>query len=460
VSITHLNISNTSVTHVDPLKQLKNLQELESDSTHIKTIQPLTALENLRVLSINSTSVSDLLPLQKMPKLQKIYCDRSLVKHEAAQSFMAANPSVLVIFDSDDLNFWWKSLSSDWQNVLRKPSGISMNPTKEELAKVQLLDSINLAGRSSIHSLEPIRNLKNLKTLIANKTKIVDISPLKSNSKLQYLDISETEVKDVSALASLTHLKVVKADGSKIENIEWLDAKGLKVLYADGVASVNDLAAQRFLEKNPNCLLIYKTNPLKNWWSLLPVEWKKIFNDFVKRDDRTTREELHALIERETLVFSNAMITDLAPLTEFIRLKELHFSGTAMTTISPVESIQSLKSLHATNSPIQTIESLSTLTDLEDLDISNTPVDDVYELWKLKKLKKLNCAGTQIKRLDALEKLEKLEYFDCSNTNVNKLSALDYLPLTVLKCYNTKVPTRIIENFKASHPNCTVTYYR
>ena len=127
---------------------------------------------------------------------------------------------------------------------------------------------------------------------------------------------------------------------------------------------------------------------------------------------------------------------------------------------SGLKHAEELKSLQASHSPIQSIESISVLTHLEDLDISNTPVEDVYELWRLKKLKKLNCSGTQIKRLDALEKMETLEYLDCSNTNVNRISSLDYLPLKTLKCYNTKIATRLIENFKASHPDCNVMYYR
>ena len=96
---------------------------------------------------------------------------------------------------------------------------------------------------------------------------------------------------------------------------------------------------------------------------------------------------------------------------------------------------------------------------MEELDISNTPVEDIYEIWKLKKLKKLICAGTQIKRLDVLEKLENLEYLDCSNTNVAKLTSLDYVPLKTLKCFNTKVSQRSIDNFKSSHPDCSVVYY-
>ena len=59
-----------------------------------------------------------------------------------------------------------------------------------------------------------------------------------------------------------------------------------------------------------------------------------------------------------------------------------------------------------------------------------------------------------------MEKLEYLEFLDCSNTNVSKLSPLDYLPLKTLTCYNTKVSSRAIENFKASHPDCEVIFYR
>jgi Leucine-rich repeat (LRR) protein len=135
-------------------------------------------------------------------------------------------------------------------------------------------------------------------------------------------------------------------------------------------------------------------------------------------------------------------------------------SGTALTTLALPDNVKSLNVLHLTNSPLMDIEAIQYYTELEDLDLSNTPLDDIYPVWKLSKLKKLDCSGTQIRRIDALEKLSNLEYFDCSNTNVNRLGSLDYINLKTLKCFNTKVPNRIIENFKASHPECSVMYYK
>ncbi|HEU5292539.1 MAG TPA: leucine-rich repeat domain-containing protein [Cyclobacteriaceae bacterium] len=456
--LTDLDLSNTQVQALDPIKSLANLITLDIDSTKVRNIQALSSMEELKLLHANSSGISDLTPLQKLPKLEKIYCDKSPIKREAAIAFMALNPKVLVIFDSEDLKEWWNTITPEWQKILSKTAKIGLTPSKEELAKIPLLDSINISD-SRIETLEPLTKLQKLKAVVARKSKITDLSPLIGHKEISFLNISETSIRDISILPKFTKLKVLLADNSKIENIESLGIPGLEKLYADNTA-LNDLTAREFLSKNSGCLLIYKTDKLKEWWLNLPESWKDIFKTQLKVSDKITREQLHQIVELKSLQFKDAPITDLKPLNEFVKLEELHFSGTPLISIAPLDNLKFLKSLHATNSPIQTIETLSVLSELEELDISNTPIEDVYELWRLKKLKKLNCAGTQIKRLDALEKMENLEYLDCSNTNVTRLSPLDYLPLKALKCYNTKVSAKGIENFKASHPECQVIYYR
>jgi Leucine-rich repeat (LRR) protein len=458
VQLTELNISGTQVEDLVPLKGLNDLQMLDLDSTRVQNLQPLSSLESLNVLHANATLITDLMPLQKLAHLEKIYCDQTPITQAAADAFMAVRPNVLVIFDSKDLKVWWNTLPEEWKSTFSKTAVISLDPSKEELAKVPLLDSINISSDSRMSTLEPLRKLPKLKTIIVNKTNITDVSPLREHLEISYLDISETNVKDISPISHFTSLRVLRADKSNIENIELHEIRGLEKFYADQT-SVHDITAREFLIKNPNCLLIYKTTALNRWWSNLPENWKNVFQPQLGTGP-VTRESLHALVEQEVLQFKDAPVSSLSALSEFVRLKELHFSGTAITSISPLENFASLKSLHATNSPIQQIDSIYLLTALEDLDISNTPLEDLYVIWKLKKLKKLNCSGTQIKRLDALEKLENLEYLDCSNTNVNRLSSLDYLPLKTLKCYNTRVSNRAIENFKATHPECEVVYYR
>lgn len=459
VNLTDLDLSSTPVTDLQPLDQLRALERLTLDSTLIRNLQGLESLEMLKILSINNTALTDLTPLHKLENLENIYCDGTGINQVAADSFMVANQNVLVIFDSKDLMVWWDRLPLAWQMVFTKAAALSDVPTKEELAKIPSLDSINLGGYKNIDNLEPLGRLQKLKILIASNTLISDLSPLYELNEIKYLDISHTNVRDLSVLSSLTYLKVLKADGSKIENVDKLTFSSLEKFYADD-CRVNDISAATFLEKNPTCLLVYKTVILKAWWNNLSENWKEAFKKQLGTDPNATRENLHTLVEQQALHINDSPISDLTALGEYVRLQELQLSGTSITNLTFSNNILTLKSLHANNSPLQSIESLSVLTELEDLDISNTPVDDVYELWKLKKLTKLNCAGTQLKKLDALEKMENLTYLDCSNTNVSKLSALDYLPLKTLKCYNTKVPNRVIENFKASHPECNVVYYR
>ncbi|MBI1769603.1 MAG: leucine-rich repeat domain-containing protein [Bacteroidetes bacterium] len=451
-----LNISNTYVQNVSPLKDLNNLKTFICDSTRIQSISPMASLDNLKVLQANATLISDLQPLQTLAHLEKVYCDQTLINKDVAEAFMSAHPKALVVYGSSDLKTWWDALTPAWKEVISKAAKINSDPSKEELARVGSVDSINFSGKNFI-DIEPLHNLQKLRVVIATNTSIQDLSPLRGHREIKYLNISETQVKDLSALSQFVKLKVLKADQCKINDIDVLQKmKSLEKLYVDGT-TINDFNAQDFLHANPKCLLIYKTVHLKRWWRNLSENWKEVFLTQI-RD--TTRESLHKLVEQEAFHFKEAPVSDLSGLTEFVRLKELHFSGTTMVEVTPVENLKALKSLHASNSPIQKIESLSQLTELEDLDISNTPIEDLTPVWTLQKLRNLNCSGTQIKRLDAVEKLENLEHLDCSNTNVNKLTSLDYLHLKSLKCYNTRISSRSIENFVASHAQCKVVYYR
>jgi Leucine-rich repeat (LRR) protein len=456
VNLSSLNVSGTGVQDLSPLKNLKQLVTLDIDSTRAYNLEPISNLENLQVLHANYTRIPDLLSLQKLTKLETVYADHTQINFSAVDKFHAVNPKVKIIYDSDNLNSWWISLSPEWKAVFSKTLKTSTVPTKEELSNISHLDSINISGLNRIDNLEPLRKLLALKVITVSKTSIKDLAPLKDHKEIRYLDFSETEVNDLYVIKSFAKLKVLRADKSKIENIEAITLPSLELVFADQT-SVHDISAKEFLEKNPKCLLVYKTIHLNRWWNALPEPWKDVFKEQM---NDTTRESFHKLVELEAFHFKDARVNDLNAFSEFVRLKELHFSGTAITTIPRLENLQSLISLHATNSPVQRIEAPGLPPSLQDLDISNTPIEDLKILGTLPDLKKLNCAGTQIKRLDQLEKSPNIESFDCSNTNVSKLDALDNLPLKILTCYNTKIPNRTIESFKVKHPECNVVYYR
>lgn len=455
--ITELNISRTSVQDISSIALFKNLVRLNCDSSRVQNFSGLSSLDNLKVLYANSTSLTDLQPLQKLQHLEKVYCDQTPIKKSAADAFMLAHPRVTVVYGSHDLKMWWSALSPDWKEVISKATKINADPSSEELTRIGNLDSINLTGRSQIKDLEPLLKFQRLRVVIARKTSVHDLVPIKDHREIKFLDVSETNVSDLSPVAHFTKLQTLKADGCQIGSIDGLQkTKTLQKLYVDAT-SINDINAAEFLQSNPKCLLIYKTVHLTRWWRGLSDNWKEVF---LAQIADTTRESMHRLVEQESFHFKDSPVGDLSGLSEFVRLRDLRFSGTTITEVVPTENLKMLKSLQASSSPIQNVRFLGLLGELEDLDISNTPIEDLSPVWTLQKLKNLNCAGTQIRRLDAIEKLESLEQLDCSNTNVSKLTPLDYLKLKSLKCYNTRVSNRSIENFIASHPKCKVVYYR
>lgn len=449
----------TLVRDLTPLSGLKQLEVLNLDSTYFQDISALNGLTALKVLSLNYTSVNNLRPLNELEHLERIYCDHTGITRTIADDFMASHPGVLVIFDSEDLQTWWGSLTAEWRNVLRRAAGIGPMPTKEELARVTNLDSVNFSGNLAIQSLEPLERLQKLKAIIASKTTVSDLSPLTIHRDIRLLDISDTRVEDISTVKNFKKLNVFDASGTKIQNVNpLLGLTTLKKLYVDDT-QVNELHVQELLERNGDCLVVYKSDQLDTWWEELTPEWREVFADQVPVIENSKAEDLHRLVELERVHFSNPGISDLGPLTQFVRLKELQFSNTAVSDLSPLAGIASLAVLHATNSPVRSLGPLNQLSGLEEIDVSNTPVDDLEPLAGLQRLRSLNCSGTQVMRLDPLEDLEALEHLDCSNTRVRRLDAVTKLRLKSLRCYNTRISERRVEYFVRANPDCNVVHY-
>jgi Leucine-rich repeat (LRR) protein len=460
VDLYELNLSRTLIHELVPLKGLKALSVLNIDSTAVTDVHALAFIKTLKELKANYTFISSLDPLMDLPALEKIYCDQTSVTGKKLEAFKAAKPGVLVVFDSKDLKAWWETLSVDWQKIFSKAAGIGLAPTKEELATIGNIDSINFSGRYNISSLDPLNRLQKLTVVIGNKTGIKDLTPLAGHEGIRVLDISETQVTDLSPLSRLSKLRILKADKTPVEKIDPLfGLEALEKIYVDHT-SIHDITALELLEKNPACLVVYKTVHLNRWWNNLDDSWRAALQEQMGKDTASTRENLHRLVERKTLKINEAPVNDLSVLNEFVQLKDLRLSATQITTIPPLDNIRHLRLLHVTNSPLSNISALTDLKHLEDLDISNTPVDDLGPIANLQKLKALNCSGTQIRKLDVLEVLNEIETLDCSNTRIAQLDRIFHLPLKTLKCYNTKVTAKEVDKFKKANPYCNVIYYR
>jgi Leucine-rich repeat (LRR) protein len=460
VALKSLDISRTLVQDLTPLKALSAIENISFDSTRINSITPLATLQNLKVIEANYTRINTLEPLKDLKKLEKVYCDQTEITREKADAFRISNPGALVIYDSKDLKSWWDALPAAWQTTLRTAAKVSATPSKEDLASVTNLDSINLTRNPAIADLEPLRKLLKLQVVRVGGTGVKNLTPLENHRDITVLEISDTPLADIFLVRQFSKLREFRGDNTKIESIDALfGLKDLRKVYVDHTA-IHDITAAEFLEKNPKCLLVYKTHHLRRWWGELSSGWKEALRTKMGTDTTSTRENFHKLVELETLELQEAAINNLNPLNEFVRLKRLNISGTGINNFPGLENLKTLTSLRIANSPLQGIDYIGQLNALTELDISNTPVDELKPIGNLDNLKVFNCAGTQIKKLDPLERVNDLESLDCSNTKVGSLDPVERLPLKTLKVYNTKISARAIEKFKESKPDCNVIYYR
>lgn len=454
--LVELNLSNTAVVNLSSLAGLQNVKVLRLDSNKIADIQVLQNLTGLTELYLNYTLVSDLSSLQNLPNLKRIYCDHTAITRTVAESFMQSNPSVLVIYDSEDLKSWWAMLAPAWKKVFSSTAKIGSNPSKEELARLTKLDSINVSDKD-VKNLEPLAQLRQLRKIVLANTSVSDLAPLQIFMDVTYLDVSNTPVRDISVINQFKKLGEVRASNTQIKSLNpELVLPNLKVLYADNTELTDDVV-KRFMDANPACLVVYKTDKLRQWWRELPASWRKPLQERIGPEP--SAEALHTLIAGESLRVESQPVISLQPLEEFIRLSDLYFSDTEIVDLAELTHHPGLRSLTVRKSPVRDIEALAALDQLESLDLSDTPLEDFRVIGGLTRLKSLDCRGTLIRKLNAFEYLSGLESLDCSNTAVRKLDPVNGLPLRTLRCYNSKVTPRGVSSFRNSHPECKVVYY-
>lgn len=457
-----LDISNTPVADLSALANLSQLERLDFSNTQVSKLNGLQNLKQLKFIIFNNNSIiNDLSPLLSLTALEKIYCDKTGITKEIARKFNADNPKVLVIYDSEMLNNWWNSMNGEWKLIFNKYVKFSGQPTKEQLQQIANLTEINIANNQLINTLEPLKELPNLKKLYCGGTNISDLSPLKNLIDLQILECNNTKVSNLRPLENLTNLERLNVENAAVTSLEGLGKlHSLKLLYADkNTLSYDQVDA--FNQQVPSCLVIHQTETLRLWWQNLPDAWKTVFGQHVKVDNPPTKEQTHQIATLEVLKMdNNTSIRDLEPIRQLRRLRELYFNNTLVSNIYPLMSLKKLEKLDFSKNPISDIAPLTDMLSLKYINMENTPVKQLTSLQKLVNLEELRFSGTQVDDLESLKGLTNLKIVEFFSTRVSNLKHLEGLPnLKVVKCYNTKVWKSRAKSFQEKRPEVELIFY-
>jgi Leucine-rich repeat (LRR) protein len=456
-----LRFSETSVTDLTPISGLINLEILYFSDVPVTDISPLKNFTNLQLVFLDNTKVSSLAAFDNLPALHKIYSDKTSIDRNEALRFMKEHPSVTVIFESEELTKWWGKMSSDWKKIFTRYLKSGEEPTIEQLHRLTTIDSINISGRLSINTLDPISEFVKLKYLDCSSTSITSLEPMRQLTELKTVNLSNTKISTLEPLSGMQRMEILTIDNTAVSDISFLKKlKELKFIFADNT-QISSNTANSFMDDVSGCLVISQTYDNNNWWKNLNQEWKDALLKQLNISGDPDKIQLQQIAGLEKLIVGeDATIISLTPLLHLSRLKEFQFTDTRVTSLVPLGQMKKLTAIRCMKNPISDLSPIAGMTNLKELDFSNTQVEDLLPLENLRNLEILKFSGTPVKTLKYLQNLLRLKVMEFYNTRISNLEVLEPMSsLHSLKIFNTKVSEKKVTKFKATHPGCEVIFY-
>lgn len=374
-----------------------------------------------------------------------------------------------------ELEEWWGTLSYTWESYFRKKVGLAEEDSVslDDLYKISIIDSINMAGNQFVIDLDAIEALRELKYIDISNTNIEDLSPIsnvtfltylniantpaediqfiKFSDRLTHLNISGTRVTDIGELGNLNQLHTLEAVGTPIESFGVLNSFGalrhlnLRQSGFNNVENINELENLQFLDISSNFLINFEMlSELKNLEQVVLME-----TNFVDLSPLAGHEKLRMVNINQTEV------ADLSPLNDKFSLQRVYADQTRVSEenadefarrnrrvllIHQVENLQiwwndlsdAWKMVLAyinpeLDKPIPSIEDISNTVGLDSLNLSGSMIGSLGPVLKFRKVNYLNFDNTPIQDLSPLSEIRTLSSISGKNSSVSNLQPLTNL---------------------------------
>ncbi|MEN7548939.1 leucine-rich repeat domain-containing protein [Rapidithrix thailandica] len=407
------------------LKDISKVEELDlSNNFTITSLEPLSQLTSLKVLNISNTEVNDLAPIRNLTKLEKLSFAQTKVTSLEPLKY-AVSLKELFLFNTMISNIETLSNFKKLEKLYCYNTFITDLQPLEGLTHLKELWFNN----TQVRDLGPLQNLSKLEMLDASNSNVADLSPLAKATSLKEVNIDRTKVKNLTALAKVKSLEVISLNETEVQDLNSLLAlPNLQRVYCEKTG-VRKRAAFDFMNRKPGSLVIVESSELMSWWNTLHKHWKQIFHKYVPVDfERPGVEQLQEISAlTEVNISGNPEVRSLRPLEMLTNLAKLDMSNTKVTSL---EHLQTLPHLEELNCSYTLIESLDPLKDKEALKIiklDETPVDKLSALGTCAELRLLSFNTTQVSDLSPLFTLKKLEWLYADETAVSVEQVNEFL---------------------------------
>ena len=359
------------------LKLVTQRQRVDlSGIPEIISLEPISELSDLTWLNISETSIEDLSPIRNLNKLQVLLANSTLVNDLSALKYNITLTELEVANTTiDDL-----SVLSSLRNLEKLNLANTQVNRLTPVKHCPGLLSLNLSG-TRIGNIGILQDLTNLKWLDISNTSVRDLTPVAAMKDLQSLNISGSAIANLQALGETENLREFYCSNTAVSDLTPLrNNRRLSKIYCDR-SNIHDTQAIAFTTTNPFALVIYDTEALKAWWRELPIYWKAVFSKQIQLDTEPTTEQLHQIINLQELDLSgNSFMQSLMPVSRLTNLRSLNIANTEINFLQPIQGLTNLESLNIEHTYISDLKPLQDMASLRFLNIMNTPVTDLSPL--------------------------------------------------------------------------------
>lgn len=343
-----------TITTLDPLSELSELQTLNISGTNVSDLTPLRNSNKLKTLKAANTRIDDLTPLKYDIMLEEL---------DIAHTDVSSLAVLEILSKLEKLNISYTQVK-----------------TLDDVKRCSNMAFLAAEG-CKINNLQPIAELNDMVSLNISSTAVRDLSPVTHFTELQSLKISQTPVNNLNALQDMENLKELFCSNTNISDLTPLkNHRRLSKIYCDNTR-IDGKQASEFTKSNPFTLVIYDTNALEQWWEELPIYWKAVFSKQTSIEGNPTTEQLHEVINMTDLDLSgNAYIQNLMPVSRLTNLVNLNIANTEITHLNALTGMANLESINLENTHINDLSPLAGANSLRTLNINNTPVSNLTPL--------------------------------------------------------------------------------
>ncbi|WNJ19668.1 leucine-rich repeat domain-containing protein [Pontibacter sp. G13] len=386
----------------------------------ISSLTPLSMMTRLSALDVSHTQVRDLVPIRNLTKLERLNISHTQVKDLRPLRYA---------LDLKELDASHTPL--DEISTIERFSGLtSLNVAHTRvkdltpIAKSSQLREL-IASNTAVENVAPLQGLAQLGRLELGHTSISDLTPLINSQRLQILKIGYTGVQDLQPLSNAQDLQILWADSTGISSLEPLEGLAqIRKVYCDN-SGVNSTEAMRFMAKQPDCLVIFESASLQEWWKGLSASWKQVLSQTAEVGMEPGREGLHQVSGIEELDISeHPKIKMLDPLRMLVNLKVLNIAGTQVEDLAPLAGLLELTHLNFKRTPVADLGPLQALPKVIRLEMSDSKVTDLTPIQGWRRMRRMEMERTGISSLVPLAAMTELRRVYADESEVNLLEVV------------------------------------